>query len=325
MENKRKKLVLDIFLIIVLALLSIYPAFTERFFNVSWDGIYHLTRFEDITKAFSSNHVPSLFNFQYKASTNPFGVAVNAFYPWVSGLIFIVPELIFSNPLFALKVGFFLLNAITILNIKLLVSEFSNKNWPVWVGVVVYQFNNYHFIDLYSRVALGESLAYAFFPLVLLGLIKIHKQEKSGVLFFSLGMGLIAASHVLSLFFAVVFVVIYEIVAFINRRTSLKSFAYIFFGGIFSLIISAYTLLNIASMYMNTQFQAAATFIVPLEPGNIFNLLLSNDLSEKGIWIYGLPLIIFQVYLTIVALLQHNKKQWHSWILTCTPKVEVNI
>ncbi|GAP02332.1 hypothetical protein FPFC_012120 [Fructobacillus pseudoficulneus] len=170
----------DFVLIILFSFLAIVPAFAGKYYNLSIDGAFHLERFANVAASLKHGEWPSVFNFLYDPSNSQPGVAINSMYPWISGLIFIIPQVIIKNQLIALAIGFYILNAITMLNMKFLLQEFTNKKLYIWLGIIIYEFNNFHFIDLYTRTAVGESFGFAWMPLVVLGLVKIGKSDKMG-------------------------------------------------------------------------------------------------------------------------------------------------
>ena len=125
------------------------------------------------------------------------GEVFNGMYPWLSGLVFIIPRVLVDSPMHALFISFYLLNIVTILNTYLLVRKLSKNYYIRLIGIVLYQLNTYHLTLMYSRNALGEALAYTFLPLVMLGCYLIWNNEKLGILYLALGMGMIINSHMI--------------------------------------------------------------------------------------------------------------------------------
>lgn len=174
----KKVWLVDLILIVLLAIIAVFPAFIGHYYNASSDGFNHLDRFENIYTALKEGHLPSLFNYAYTPSNGHAGVAMNGLYPWIPSLIFVLPRFIISDPITSLAVGFIILNILTMLTAKKLMEEVTDNRWAMWAGVIIYQFNNFHLIDLYSRSDFGESFAYAWLPLVALGLIQIQKKKR---------------------------------------------------------------------------------------------------------------------------------------------------
>ena len=164
-SNLISKIMLALFFL-VLAFISTYPAFIGHFFKLTMDGQIHLIRFESVADAIKNKELPPIVNFMGYGNV---GEVFNGMYPWLSGLIFIIPRVLLNSPMHALFIGFYLLNILTILNTYLLVRKLSNNHYIRLMGVILYQLNAYHLTLMYSRNALGEALAYAFLPLTMLG------------------------------------------------------------------------------------------------------------------------------------------------------------
>ena len=143
---KRSNLVSKIMLVLfflVLAFISTYPAFIGHFFKLTMDGQIHLMRFESVADAIRNKELPPIVNFEGYGNV---GAIFNGMYPWLSGLVFIIPRVLLSSPMHALFMGFYLLNILTILNTYLLVRKLSHNYYIRLIGVVLYQLNAYHLI-----------------------------------------------------------------------------------------------------------------------------------------------------------------------------------
>ncbi|CAH1850353.1 glycosyltransferase family protein [Convivina praedatoris] len=314
----KKKMVyyylLNFIFILSLAFLSTFIVFKGHFYNLSTDGLYHLSRFENIYQALKFRELPSLFNFSYVSVNSFAGVAINGMYPWLTGILFIIPRFIFNNPLMAFAGGFFLLNIITIINSNFLMSEITSNRFLIYTGTIIYQFNNFHFIDLYSRTAIGEALGYAFFPLVVLGLLQIHKNKKMGIWTLGIGMGLLANSHILSLVFATIFVIIFEIIKVITRKFNFKILLQLLYAAIISFLVGFYSLYNIISIFINAKLIGPGRGIAGMIPSAAFQALLDNSMAEHDAWTIGLPSFILLITLTILYFFEGNLK-WAGWIV----------
>ena len=176
-SNLISKIMLALFFL-VLAFISTYPAFIGHFFKLTMDGQIHLIRFESVADAIKNKELPPIVNFMGYGNV---GEVFNGMYPWLAGLVFIIPRALLSSPMHALFIGFYLLNILTILNTYLLVRKLSNNYYIRLIGVVLYQLNAYHLTLMYSRNALGEALAYAFLPLLMLGCHLIWNNKKIGI------------------------------------------------------------------------------------------------------------------------------------------------
>lgn len=125
-SRKKTHMALVTITIIILALLSTYPAFSGHFFAINSDGQVHLARLESLYQALRSGRFPSLINF---IGFDNHGIAVNAMYPWPTLLIFVIPRLLFQSPMLGLAVGFLLMNIFTLTNAYWLAKSLSKIAW----------------------------------------------------------------------------------------------------------------------------------------------------------------------------------------------------
>lgn len=314
-ESDKLKVLLDAVIILVLAVIAVMPAFTGHYYNASSDAFYHLDRFENIYHALKSGHLPSLFNFAYSPSNSRVGVAINALYPWLPGLIFVVPRFFISDPIVAMAAGFVILNLLTMLSARVLMKTLTNNRWLIWFGVILYQFNNFHLVDLYTRSAFGESFAYAWLPLVVAGVIQINENKKSGKYWLGLGMGLIANSHVLTLLFAIAFVAVYEVIVCLKKQLSVQKVFAMVQAAALALLIGFYSLYNIVSLYLNAKFVEPDHYLFDVDPWSFLQAFVQNDMRDTSYWAYGLPMLILQLMLTVALFKSERFKNWGAWIL----------
>ncbi|WP_338344825.1 hypothetical protein [Fructobacillus fructosus] len=291
------------------------PVFTGHFYNASTDAFFHFDRFENVIDALSHGQVPSLFNFMYYPTGSYAGVATTAMYPWLGASFFILPRLIIVNPITGLFVGFVILNFITMMNAHALLKQLTNSPWAIWAGVLIYEFNHFHIIDLYSRSAFGESIAYAWFPLVFLGLIRITQKQKSGKYLLAISMGLLLNTHVLSALMAMLVIVGYELIQLATKKISKQQVKDLFISVFLSAIIALYSLINILFMYRTNDFVSPTRILYPVDSGLFFHELLTNDVIDRTTWGYGLPAFLFQLFLTMLLVKNCRTKKWWTWVL----------
>ena len=315
---KNKVNYIDIMLIVVLGVIATIVPFLSHFYNISTDGVYHLARFQSIADSLKDNSIPNTLNFKYVSQNSAIGVAINSLYPWLTGLIFIIPNLIFQNPIWGLAAGFLLLNIITISTAQSLMSYISSRRIIIYTGVVIYQFNNYHFIDLYSRSAFGESIAYAFIPLVFLGILQIYDAKKTGFLVLGLGMGLLINTHIISFIFGlfIIFIsILHQCVTKNMTRHELIAFCK---AGLVGILIGLYAIYNLLDVYLLNNIVEPFKTIKMLDMNTMITTLLNNDIkSENSIgWNLGLPVTILLISLLILAYKAQQNSTWKTWIIS---------
>lgn len=315
---KNKVNYIDIMLIVVLGVIATIAPFLSHFYNISTDGVYHLAHFQSIADSLKDNSIPNTLNFKYVSQNSAIGVAINSLYPWLTGLIFIIPNLIFQNPIWGLAAGFLILNIVTISTAKSLMSYISSSRIIIYTGVVIYQFYNYHFIDLYSRSAFGESIAYAFIPLVFLGILQIYDAKKTGFLVLGLGMGLLINTPIISLIFGLLIILI----SILHRCATKNMTRHVLVAfckvGLVGILVGLYAIYNLLDVYLLNNIVEPFKTIKMLDMNTMLTTLLNNDIkSENSIgWNLGLPVTLLLIGLLILAYKSKQNSTWKTWIIS---------
>lgn len=311
-SNLISKIMLALFFL-VLAFISTYPAFIGHFFKLTMDGQIHLIRFESIADAIRNKELPPIVNFMGFGNV---GEVFNGMYPWLSGLVFIIPRVLLSSPMHALFIGFYLLNILTILNTYLLVRKLSNNYYIRLIGVILYQLNAYHLTLMYSRNALGEALAYTFLPLVMLGCYLIWNNKKSGILYLALGMGMIINSHMISSVLVFLLIIIAEIYRIFTRRLSLKEVGYLVSAGILSIPIIIFTVINITNIALKNRIATTWRGLNSIDMWESLKAMLQNNITDRGV-IFNIGIICFVLLcvLLVTSIVSKSDGSWKKYIL----------
>ena len=311
-SNLISKIMLALFFL-VLAFISTYPAFIGHFFKLTMDGQIHLIRFESIADAIRNKELPPIVNFMGFGNV---GEVFNGMYPWLSGLVFIIPRVLLSSPMHALFIGFYLLNILTILNTYLLARKLSNNYYIRLIGVILYQLNAYHLTLMYSRNALGEALAYTFLPLVMLGCYLIWNNKKSGILYLALGMGMIINSHMISSVLVFLLIIIAEIYRIFTRRLSLKEVGYLVSAGILSIPIIIFTVINITNIVLKNRIATTWRGLNSIDIWESLKAMLQNNITDRGV-IFNIGIICFVLLsiLLVTSIVSKANGNWKKYIL----------
>lgn len=280
-KNKIKiniKSMLILLFIMFLSVISTIPAFTDGFFKFAMDGSIHFIRFESIAQAFKNGQLPSYVNFMGFGNV---GETFNSMYPWITAMIFIIPRAVMKNPIHAMFVGFVALNFLTIINTYLLTRCLTNKKSIRIFGILIYQFNTYHLSDMYARNAIGESLAYAFLPLVFMGCYQIwHKRNKNGIISLALGMGLVFNSHLITAFFTTILILIVEIIRLFFKRISRKEILSFIISSFTCIPVVLFSIINIATVSLANHIQTPWKDMIPIDAWSALHSTISNIVSE---------------------------------------------
>lgn len=307
------------FFMVIISVISTVPAFTGGKFKLNYDGQFHLARFEDIYRALLHFKLPPLVNL---IGLSHHGLAVNGMYPWLTGLIFIVPKFFIHNYMYALGTGFFILNFLTIFSIYWLIKYVTQDKWIQILGISLYQFNAYHLSLMYSRIALGEAIAYMLLPLVLLGCLKIWNKESNGWLYLGLGMGAIANTHVLSLLMLLGLIFSAELARIFQRKFDKAEFLDYLKASILGVLSAFYSLANIYWLSSRNLLNNPSGPWVTIKPNTLLQALLNNSIAEDANS-FNIGIVPVLVLFVLTGMLFTGKKgTWRRWtILACVSLV----
>ena len=164
------------------------------------DILFHLNRIEALSAEIEAGNIPARI---YHTVYGGVGYASGMFYgDWL---------LYFPAWLVTAGVGVvtaYKLNVMLVTVMTLLIAFFCAKaafgdDRCAFTAAVTYGFSGYFAIDTYTRAAVGEMTAFAFVPLVFLGLWSILCGDKKKWLCLPVGLTFLLVSHVLSAFAAV--------------------------------------------------------------------------------------------------------------------------
>lgn len=102
--------------------------------------------------------------------------------------------LVFTDVITSIKFLYVLNGILSFIGMFLLAKEIWNEKGGL-ISATVFIFATYRAVDLFVRGAIGEAYALAFLPFALLGIIKIIKNKKWGVILTSISLGFILLSH----------------------------------------------------------------------------------------------------------------------------------
>ncbi|AMS07666.1 hypothetical protein AYI71_01885 [Limosilactobacillus oris] len=302
---------IDLIFLLALSVVLTLPAFLPRVLALSWDGVLHMGRFTQIALAFQHGTLPSMISF---IGEGKYLTAMIGMYPWMADLILILPLAIINSKIIALVIGYVILNFITGFNIYLLMGSLTKRRLLKFLGVVLYLFNGYHILDLYVRVEWGEVVAYAFFPLVILGLYDIWQKKKDGTLFLSMGMIGIANSHFLSLLAVVIIITVIELYRFIRHRVFLNEIKSLIKSAIISILGSLYSLLQFFHIIIGTKLFTPIKAVNQVSISASMSALIHNRMSEAfQTWHIGLVLVIIFLFLLIELIRSKGKFERYDY------------
>ena len=171
-KEKLNKEIIYYIIIVLIALLLSAPLTVKGFFN-SHDGIYHFSRNYATNNAILEGQIPPLIVSNF---CKGFGYGWNIFYPPLGTYINGFFSLLLSD-INAMKLTiFFAIVMSGIAMFKLMKKITQNKDLSL-ITSIIYMSSTYFLSDIYCRMAMGEVIAYVFFPILFYGLYDIFYDK----------------------------------------------------------------------------------------------------------------------------------------------------
>jgi uncharacterized membrane protein len=198
------KNLLPIIVVLIFSVFTILPFLRSGFFPIHDDT--QVARVFEMAKGLSDG----MFPVRWSADLGyGFGYPIFNFYDPLPYYVGAVIEMVGLNALLATKIMMAVGAMLAGVSMYFLAKEFWGKSGGV-LSALFYMYAPYHAVDIYVRGDVAEFWAYAFVPLVFLGLWQIYKEEKwRYVVLTSVSFSLVIVSHNLTLMIISPFLVLF--------------------------------------------------------------------------------------------------------------------
>lgn len=267
----------------------LYPCFMEGTFY-SYDAMAHYQRMKDINNQISHFNVLPLFDYY---SDNWYGYSWNLFYPPLSAYLMGVVKLITLYSIsdanqFKATVGIIIIIAFISMyfaSLKLLESRYYAS-----IASILFICSGYFLNDAYIRIDIGELMAMAFAPMVIVGARAIL-IDRPGKALFPAGVLFILLSNIPSFIVCLIYAVLYFL---INIKKSLtkrvlillaKSIIFVVLSSLFFTIPLIYHFIKgevFAFQALAVSYNTIGKFGVSLNE-MLFAELLTSGMTTKGL------------------------------------------
>lgn len=310
-DNLIKNSKFRILFFIILTLLSSISLFTISL-KYGHDILFHLSRIVGIKDSFSNDLFPSI----YSNYLNGYGYGNPLFYP---DIFLYVPAFINYLGLSintSYKIFIILVNFFSIISMYITVKGISKSKYAGIISSIIYAFASYRLIDVFSRAALGEALAFIFIPLIIYGIYNIIYGDYKKFYILVIGMSGLILSHILSTYIICILLFIFcliNIKKFIKEKQRIK---YLVISALITLLITAFFIFPMLEQMISGKFlfnNTAKISEITKRSVPIYALFLEIILPLKY-WIPAGIGIIF-IYLTYLKIKNRNIKD--SFITQC--------
>lgn len=216
------------------------------------DVKFHLSRVVSVADCIRNGVFPGII---YPNYLGGYGYANGAFYP---DLFLYIPALLILLGIKAeisYNIFLILINVLAVFSTYLCVKRITKNEFCALLAGRLMVLSPYYLTDAYIRSALGEHLAFAFLPFVVLGLYCLFYEDyKKGGIYFTIGLVCIVYSHILSVLLCALFVVVFGIINIDKLIKEKERLAYCLIYGFLALGIGAYVCIPMLEMMNSDLF-----------------------------------------------------------------------
>ena len=278
MNKKEKKRRVSIIIAILFIFLCGYFTFWLLIPGIpKGDDLYfHLSRIVGIKNGLELGSFPVKI---YPGYFHGYGYANGLFYP---DLFLYIPAILVCfgmKVVTAYKILLLLCTIFAALFMYICVKGISKSRYAATISMIVYTLASYRAIDAYTRADLGETLAFVFLPLVILGMYKIIYDNYKQWYILSLGIAAIFLSHEISSIVVSGFTILIFLIGLFHMRKEKIRILYF----ILAEVVAQFTLSQTVEGFLPAIFSFR------------FNKFLIPAISGVGIAILVMPILRFKV------------------------------
>lgn len=311
-KTTTKKIYL-ILLITVLTVLSSLNLFHDGII-INHDINFHLHRILAISNNIKIGKIiPVYYNY-----LNGFGYGNGLFYPDIFLYFPAFLKYIGFTIEYSYKIFVILINFTSIYTMYLCVKKITNSNKSAYISMILYSCSTYRLIDLVDRGALGETIAFAFIPLVILGIHEILYGNYKNGFYLTIGLSGVCLSHVISFYLTCIFVLLAII---INSKClkDKKRFKSLLANLLLSIMITCFFWTPLLEQIISNEFNIDACqpifeAIIP-----VFVLFIDFPVAQnlKNWYPSGIGLIYYYgIFIFIKSLIKNKFKCNNRFLLT---------
>lgn len=237
-------------LMFILFLAASYPLLKSGL-PIGHDLDYHLARIEGIKNEFL------LFNFPIKINSSlldGYGYANSLFYPDVFLYIPAFFRIIGITPTVSYKLFVLIINFFTILSCYLSLKYISRSRYAAMISTILFTLAQYRLSNVFIRTAVGEYIAFIFFPIIIAGVYDFLYCEFKKLWIILIGFTGLIFSHVISAVIAaiIVFVILLCHIKFILKNLNL--FFKLIITGLITALITSFIWMPILEQILSFKF-----------------------------------------------------------------------
>lgn len=249
------------------------------------------------------------------------GLGVNYFYPFLTYYPFFVLYRLSHSVFLGYYIYQYLLTIITFLiayysvsNIMVIENKENKKDFASLLFATLYTFSLYRLDNIVIRFATGEFIAYAFIPLVFYGLFVILKGDYRRWYILSIGMSLVAYSHLISLLLTALLVGFIFIISFVFVNSKKERLLSFIVATLSTISIFAFQLVLMGEQSLSNAIVKPQGVNLNATGHSLKDLLLNLNFDNN----YTLPgfLVIVCLIISIIGIFKLQKYDVFIFVLT---------
>lgn len=310
-KNKlTKQSLLVLFSFFVIALFITLPFWQTHRLLIFSDFSFHASRIEEISNNLKQG---KLFTFIAGKTFNSTGVGSFLFYPTYLLYPWAVLRIIF-NPINAFYLWYILLTFIALVIAFYSMYSFSTNKMQSYLFALIYVFAPYR---LYLGTSVfGEFIAVTFIPIIFLGLYQILWGDTNKWWVLSIGLALVAYSHILSTLISLEYLFTIFVFYFIYSKFRIKREKLIALikAAVLTLGLVAFEFVPFLQSYIGRNIFSASQGIsygLLFNIEKLINLSIINNVSNGSIGF----VLITSLFLTLLFIKQLNKQYICAYLL----------
>ena len=248
------------------ALIYSYPFFLAAFRHsyVTGDDIQtHMQRIEGMLSSYKAGHIPARLHL---STLGNFAYGMGFFYPQLLLVIPLVFRLLGMNFILSTNSFIVLVNILTILSVYFCIYKITGSSLSAFSAAVISLISHYRLADIFYRGSLGETTAFIFTPLLILGLYELFHRRQSGTLWAVVGLSGILYSHLLSFVFTTTLLLLFLVftLPFWSKDSRIRTQLFIFI--FLSLLVTAEFWMPFIEQYINVDLLVKTGYDSPYRP-----------------------------------------------------------
>lgn len=232
--EKRKNIIL---FLIVIAVISSITLFLIPNISRGHDLAFHLSRISAIK---DNLKLGIIGGYIYPNYLGGYGYGNGLFYP---DLFLYIPAFLSYLGLSVItsyKIFLLLISFCSVSTMYICVNGIGKNKKSALISSFIYGFASYRLVDMFTRAALGETLAFVFAPLVIYGMYKIIYDDYKKFYILTIGMSGLILSHLISTYLIGIVLVILCLVNIKKLFKEKKRILYLIIAALSTLCLTAY-------------------------------------------------------------------------------------